>query len=307
MQMVSALHAAHGPVITVLGGMVLMNLLERVLTLLQANLNSMAEKSDDPEKTLRQLQLDMRNQLVQVKTQVATALAEEKKLERRSKEFLTEAGQWLKKAEQAVQQNNENAARDFLARYNDLSRQAQRYQQQQKEQEQLVSTMRGILRQLEAKISEVDTTIELLVARKRSALLQQRIYDALGKSSSPKDKERASRAQDTLLEVEARARALADLQQRDLDTQLAQLSQEQLIERQLQQLKQKKGKKQERPLLPGGESQPARLAPPLSGGSEPARKRPASASDLASVPPAPVSEEGQAVDLEKLRRLMDRE
>ena len=54
----------------------LMNLLERVLTLLGANLNSMIEKADDPEKVLRQLQLDMRNQLVQVKTQVATAIAE---------------------------------------------------------------------------------------------------------------------------------------------------------------------------------------------------------------------------------------
>ncbi len=41
-----------------------MNLLERVLTLLGANLNSMIEKADDPEKVLRQLQLDMRNQLV---------------------------------------------------------------------------------------------------------------------------------------------------------------------------------------------------------------------------------------------------
>jgi|SRR5579875_156443 phage shock protein A len=308
MQMVSALHAAHGPVITVLGGMVLMNLLERVLTLLQANLNSMAEKSDDPEKTLRQLQLDMRNQLVQVKTQVATALAEEKKLERRSKEFLTEAGQWLKKAEQAVQQNNENAARDFLARYNDLSRQAQRYQQQQKEQEQLVSTMRGILRQLEAKISEVDTTIELLVARKRSALLQQRIYDALGKSSSPKDQERARRAQDTLMEVEARARALADLQQRDLDNQLAQLSQEQQIEEQLQQLKRKKGQQQEKPLLPTGEPQPSNLTSPVPENNEPARTHPTN--HAPSDDPAPASSNapfGKDSDpnLEKLRRLME--
>src|SRR5579871_5506642 len=123
MQMVSALHAAHGPVITVLGGMVLMNLLERVLTLLQANLNSMAEKADDPEKALRQLQLDMRNQLVQVKTQVATAIAESHKLQRRSQERKLEADTWLKKAEVAVQQGSDNTAREALAHYNDINRQ----------------------------------------------------------------------------------------------------------------------------------------------------------------------------------------
>src|SRR5262249_39209195 len=149
---------------------------------------------------------------------------------------------WLKKAELAIQQNNENAARDFLSRYNDFNRQVARYQQQQKEQTQLVVTMRSILRQLEAKISEVDTTIELLATRKRTALLQQRVFETLSKSGSPKDKERALRAQDAVLEVEARARALADMQQNELNHQLEQLSQEQLIESQLRQLRNQKGR-----------------------------------------------------------------
>lgn len=286
-----------------------MNLLERVLTLLRANLDTMAEKSNDPEKTLRQLQLDMRNQLVQVKTQVATAIAEEMKLQKRHKELEAEAGLWLKKAELAVQQNNENAARDYLARYNDLTRQGRRYTQQQKEQGQTVSTMRSILRQLEAKISEVDTTIELLVARKRSALLQQRIYDTLNKSGSPQEKERTSRVQDELLEAEARARALADLQQHDLDIQLAQLSQEQLIEDQLQQLKHKKGQKRETPLLPGGKPHTSQLVPPVPEGSDPSRKRTAqraASGNLASVSPGAESEENGELNLEQLKRLMER-
>lgn len=281
-----------------------MNLLERVLTLLRANLNTMAEKSEDPEKTLRQLQLDMRNQLVQVKTQVATAIAESMKLQKRNKELQVEAGLWLKKAEQAIQQNNENAARDFLSHYNDLNRQARRYQQQQKEQEQLVSTLRGILRQLEAKITEVDTTIELLAARKRSALLQQRVYDTLSKSGSPKDKERASRAQDALLEVEARARALADLQQRELDTQLEQLSREQLIDEQVRQLKRKKDQKREKPLLLEGKPHLADLVPPVPAESEPVRKRPV-ANNLAPAGSGTSDEQSQELDVEALKRLME--
>ena len=135
-----------------------MNLLERVLTLLRANLNTVVEKADDPEKILRQLQLDMRNQLVQVKTQVATAIAEGLKLRKRSEERQAEAAVWMRKAEQAIQQRNDDIARTALTRYNDFTRQAQRYQQQQKEQEQLVQTMRSALRQLETKISEVALT-----------------------------------------------------------------------------------------------------------------------------------------------------
>src|SRR5260370_721787 len=102
-----------------------MNLLERVLTLLRANLNTLVEKADDPEKVLQQLRLDMRNQLMQVKTQVATAIAESRKLQSRIKEKKAEAETWQKKAEQAIQQDNDAAARVALTRYNEFTRDVQ--------------------------------------------------------------------------------------------------------------------------------------------------------------------------------------
>src|SRR5437667_286712 len=114
-----------------------MNLLERVLTLLRVNLNSMVEKADDPEKVLRQLQIDMRNQLMQVKTQVATAISEGRKLHSRAKEKKVEAEVWHRKAEHAIQQNNDTAARSALSRYNEIIRQVQRYQQEQLLEKQL--------------------------------------------------------------------------------------------------------------------------------------------------------------------------
>ena len=265
-----------------------MNLLERVLTLVRANLNTMVEKADDPEKVLKQLQLDMRNQLVQVKTQVATAIAESHKLQSRSKAKIAEAETWMRKAEQAIQQNSDDTARTALARYNDILKQAQRYQQQQKEQEQVVVTMRNALRKLEAKLAEVETTIDLLIVRKRSALLQQRVFDTLGKTGTQKDTERTSRARDAVIEVEARAHALADLHKRDLDVQLDDISAEQVIERQLHELKAKKRSTQEPPLLHEAgpqlspllhpqphEGEPVEKYSPGSGSGEPEQGKPA--------------------------------
>jgi phage shock protein A len=251
-----------------------MNLLERVLTLLRANLNTMVEKADDPEKVLKQLQLDMRNQLMQVKTQVATAITEGRKLQSRAKEKKAEAEIWHKKAEQAILHNNDAEARSALSRYNEVIKQAQRYQQHQQEQEQLVSTMKGVLQQLEAKISEVETSIELLAARKRNASLQQRVYNALNKSGGPKETERAILAEDSIMEAEARARAMADLHQRDLDIQLEQLSQEQLVEQQLNTLKAKKRSVKEPPLLREGNPHLSPLIPSQPQENSPARKHP---------------------------------
>jgi len=279
-----------------------MNLLERVLMLLGANLNAMIEKADDPEQVLRQLQLDMRNQLMQVKTQVATAIAESHKLQKRHKEKAAEAESWLKKAERAVQQKNDDAARSALARYNDLLRQAQRYQQLQQEQDQLVTTMRDALRQLESKISEVDTTIDLLVTRKRNALLQQRVYEALQKTGDVKERERARQAQDAVMEAEARARALADLHRRDLDTQLGQLSAETMIEQQMEDLKAKSQARQTRPLLHEGRPQPAPLIPPDPRLSAPVHQQDGQAPEAPSAHTPPQRKE---VDTEQLKKLLD--
>jgi len=275
-----------------------MNLLERVLTLLRANLNTVIEKSDDPEKALRQLQLDMRNQLVQVKTQVATAIAEGHKLRTRSEERKVEADLWMKKAEQAIQQGNDDAARIALVRYNDFTKQVQRYQQQQKDQEHLVRTMRTALRQLEVKISEVETTLDLLAARKRNALLQQRVFDALNKTGGPQEKERTTKAQDAVLEAEARARALADLRQRDFDTQMDQLSTEKSLEEQLNALKAKK-----RPLLQEGNGQEAGLLRPQPRSQQPVRRREPETQKKMH----PVSEPStqKDVDIEQLKHLLD--
>ena len=286
-----------------------MNLLERVLTLLQANLTTVAEKADDPEKVLRQLQLDMRNQLVQVKTQIATAIAEGRKLQKRGVERQAEANLWLKKAEQAVQQENDDAARAALSHYNELNRQVKRYQQQQQEQEKLVTRMRDVLRRLEAKIAEVDTTIDLLITRKRNALLQQRVYEALNKNTSPKDKERTMKATDAMQEAEVRARALAELHKRDLEAQLDQLTAEQTVEQQLEHLKHQQPK-QDVPLLHEGNPHLSPLVPPRPQASARASKQPEMAhltngADAATSEASTNGEDSTDVDLERLRKLLE--
>ena len=76
-----------------------MALLERVSILLRANVNDLIDKAEDPEKTLRQLLLDMENQLLQVKTQVAIAIADQHLLEKKQKENREKHAEWVRKAE----------------------------------------------------------------------------------------------------------------------------------------------------------------------------------------------------------------
>src|SRR5947199_2406137 len=93
-----------------------MALLERVSTLIRANLNDLIDKAEDPEKMIKQVILDMQNQLLQVKTQVAIAIADQHVLEKKRTEHEESAAQWMRKAELAVSKGQDDLARAALDR-----------------------------------------------------------------------------------------------------------------------------------------------------------------------------------------------
>ena len=75
-----------------------MALLERVSTLIRANINDLVDKAEDPEKMIKQVILDMQNQLLQVKTQVAISIADLHVLEKRRQENEENERQWRRRA-----------------------------------------------------------------------------------------------------------------------------------------------------------------------------------------------------------------
>src|SRR5438045_1949661 len=93
-----------------------MALLERVSTLIRANLNDLIDKAEDPEKMIKQVILDMQNQLLQVKTQVAIAIADQHLLETKQKENEEKTTEWMRKAELAVDKKQDDLARAALQR-----------------------------------------------------------------------------------------------------------------------------------------------------------------------------------------------
>jgi len=146
-----------------------MALLERVGTLLRANLNDLIEKAEDPEKLLKQLVLDMENQLLQVKTQVAIAIADEHLLNKKCKEHEESAAEWQRKAELAVKKANDNLARAALERSLSHKQMAAGFAQQREDQKTEAETLKNALRKLEQKLTETRSRCEMLIAQHRRA------------------------------------------------------------------------------------------------------------------------------------------
>src|ERR1700758_1688660 len=156
-----------------------MALLERVSTLVRANLNDLIDKAEDPEKMIKQVILDMQNQLLQVKTQVAIAIADQHLLEKKQKENEDKVAEWMRKAELAVDKKQDDLARAALQRvesYRDLSGS---FAQEGTDHKPQVENLKTPLRQLDQKLAEAQAKADLLIAQHRRAR-------AVGKASDAK-------------------------------------------------------------------------------------------------------------------------
>ena len=141
-----------------------MALLERVATLIRANLNDLVDKAEDPEKMIKQVIVDMQNQLLQVKTQVAIAIADQHLLEKKLKENGDKVSEWTRKAELAVSKREDDLARAALHRVESYRELAANFAQQVGDQKAQVENLKTALRKLEQKLDEAQAKADLLMA-----------------------------------------------------------------------------------------------------------------------------------------------
>jgi phage shock protein A len=218
-----------------------MGLLERVSTLIRANLNDMIDRAEDPEKLIKQVILDMDNQYLQVKTQVAVSIADQHMLEKKLRENEEAGRDWMRKAELAVEKQQDDLARAALDRFQTSQKLALSYREQVDDQKLQVETLKNALIKLEQKLDEAKAKRDLFLARHRRAV-------ALGKAARAQsaigDNSRSAafdRLQDRINHTEAIASAEVELFNENAGDRLARLDRETEVERLLTELKSKHG------------------------------------------------------------------
>jgi len=146
-----------------------MGLLERVGTLVRANLNDLIDKAEHPSKMIKQVILDMENQLLQVKTQVAISIADLHMLEKKVDEQTGKTAEWMRKAEMAVDKGQDDLARAALERHKSAERTTSSFNQQVEDQRAQVATLKSALSKLETKLAEAQSKSDMLMAQHRRA------------------------------------------------------------------------------------------------------------------------------------------
>ena len=218
-----------------------MSLLERVSTLLKANLNDLVEKAEDPERMLKQVVLDMENQLMQVKTQVAIAIADQHLLDKKKKEHEQQAAEWHRKAELAVEKKQDDLARAALERALSQEQLAVGFNAQAEDQKHEADNLRQVLRKLEQKLAETRAHCEMLIAEHRRAKVVGRAAKAQHVVGN--DQENTIGRMKSKVHVTAAENAAATevLTPESLEDKFRALENEDKIELMLKELKSRKG------------------------------------------------------------------
>jgi phage shock protein A len=214
-----------------------MALLERVSTLIRANLNDLVDKAEDPEKMIKQVILDMQNQLMQVKTQVAIAIADQHVLERKQRENTEKESEWIRKAELAVDKKQDDLARAALERSMSYKQMAESFTSLVADQKTEVENLKSALRKLEQKLAEAETKSDMLIAQHRRSRASAKASDAQMAIGDQKKIATFDRMKGKVETAAAVSQAKAELANDELEDRFAVLEKEDEIERLLNELK----------------------------------------------------------------------
>jgi phage shock protein A len=188
-----------------------MGIFSRLGTLIKSNLNDLISRAEDPQKMLNQIVLDMQNQLVEAKKQVAVSIADEKRLKKQLDEQGELSKEWERKAMLAVRQGDDGLAKEALRRKGEHDAQVAEYAKQWELQRQAVDKLKDQLRSLNDKIEEAKRKKNVLIARQKRAEAQRAIQDTMRGLSDTSAFDTFDRMAQRVDQIEAEAEAATEL------------------------------------------------------------------------------------------------
>jgi phage shock protein A len=188
-----------------------MGIFARLATLIKSNINELISRSEDPEKMLNQIVEDMSAQLEEAKKQVATSIADEKRLMKQAEQEAANAAEWERRAMLAVRSQDDNLAKEALARKKEHDVLTEQFRDQWHKQKASVEQLKLALRALNSKIEEAKRKKNLLIARKKRAEAQRAIQETMSGLKSASAFESFDRMASKIEQIEAEAEAHAEI------------------------------------------------------------------------------------------------
>ena len=213
------------------------SILGRIAQLTRANVNALLDRAEDPEKMLNQLVRDYTASISEARDAVAQTIGNLRLAEKDHAADIAEAKDWGNKALAASRKADQlraggdsvgadkwdSLAKIALTKQITAENEAKEAEPMIASQQQVVEQLKTGLQQMEAKLGELHSKRDQLIARKKTAEAQVKVQGAIRSINVMDPTSELARYEDQVRRVEAQAAGQMELAGSSLESQFAEL------------------------------------------------------------------------------------
>jgi len=215
-----------------------MGIFSRFTDIINANINSILDKAEDPEKMVRLIIQEMEETLVEVRTQSAKLIADKKELERKSERWSSEIVEWERKAEVAISKEREDLARAALKEKRNCEEASITLESELQQVSDSLEKLSGDIAQLQQKLKDAKLRQKALILRGDTAKSRMGVKRQLHTVNIDEALTKFDRFERRIDDMEGEVEAF-ELGQRSLSEEIAELERDEQINADLAELKAK--------------------------------------------------------------------
>lgn len=216
-----------------------MGIFTRFADIVNANINALLDKAEDPEKLIRLIVQEMEDTLVEVRTASARTIADKKDISRRIDQLENDAKEWEQKAELAISKGREDLAKGALAERNKSSEIAQELTKELDKVEAELERLTTEIGQLQEKLNDARARQKALLMRHKTTSSRLKVKKSMYENSGDKAVDKFDRFERKLNDLESEVESYDISGNRSLADEINDLEKEEAIDQQLAELKQR--------------------------------------------------------------------
>ena len=218
-----------------------MGIFSRFSDIVNANINSVLEKAEDPEKIIRLMIQEMEDTLVEIRSAAAKCIADRKELGRHIEHLEREHEEWARRAELAVRRDREDLARAALTEKQAISDRVEHMKVEMENLEGQLDKFNADITQLQAKLNDAKTRQRSIVIRHKTATSQLSARKHIHSDKLDEMLYRFETAEQRIDRVESEAEAIGMGRGKSLAEEIEGLEDDDRVEAELAELKSKVG------------------------------------------------------------------
>ncbi len=214
-----------------------MGIFTRFRDIVSANMNSMLERAEDPEKMIKLMIHEMEDTLIELKSSCAGVIAGRKKIERKAEEITDKRNLWADRAELAVSKGRDDLAREALTEKKRYSQVAESLENEVTEHSGLIEQYKEDIVELENKLNNAKEKKRTLIQRHKRANGKKRAQQEIRRSNSSDTMVRFDKLESRIEQMEAEADLVNIKRKPTLEEHFEDLATDEEIENELAKMK----------------------------------------------------------------------